>query len=286
MTLWNDLRFGARTLRKSPGFALTAIVTLALGIGATTAIYSVCDGLLWKPVPLPHLETLAIVLQRVPNAPDNWNDAAPADIEDIRHGNSSFESLAMWQEGMANIVGTGGEPERALQALVSANFFDVVGVQPARGRGFQAGEDQPGREREVILSDGLWRRRFGADPSVVGKTIRLDDQNFVVTGIMPAKYDFPQAAELWTPMALTPEERTSRRGTSVIAVSRLKPGRTIEQAAAETASVAARLAKAYPDTNKGRGFLVWPAQRFLVEGETRQYLLMLLGAVIFVLLIS
>jgi putative ABC transport system permease protein len=101
----------------------------------------------------------------------------------------------------------GGEPERVVQALTSANFFDVLGVQPALGRAFQAGEDQPGREREAILSDRLWRRRFGADAGIVGKTIRLDDQNFLVTGVMPASFDFPLATELWTPYALTAEQR-------------------------------------------------------------------------------
>ena len=109
-----------------------------------------------------------------------------------------------WQGGSANIVGAGGEPERVLQTLVSANFFDTVAVQPVIGRGFQAGEDQPGREREVVLSDRLWKRRFAADPAIAGKTIRLDDQNFLVTGVMPPSFDFPMATELWTPMAMTP----------------------------------------------------------------------------------
>ena len=187
---------------------------------------------------------------------------------------------------MANIVGAGGEPERVLQTLVSANFFTTFGVQPVYGRGFQEGEDQPGREREVVLSDRLWRRRFAADPAIVGKNIRLDDQNFLVTGVMPASFDFPMATELWTPHAFTPAQLANRRGNQVEAAARLKPGRTLEQAGLELDSLSARLEKSYPDTNKGRRYMAWPARRFMVDSETQQYSIMLLCSVIFVLLIA
>jgi putative ABC transport system permease protein len=286
MSLWQDIRYGERMLRKSPGFAVTAVLTLALGIGATTAVFSVCDALLWKPVALPHMESLVTVLQRMPEAPNQWNGATPADLEDVRRESTAFQDFATWDNDLANIAGASGEPERVMQALTSANFFDVLQVQPVLGRGFQEGEDQPGREREVVLSDRLWRRRFAADPTVVGKTIRLDDQNFVVTGVMPASFDFPLATELWTPHAYTAEQRASRRNNSLVAGARLKPGRTVEQAAAEIDSIGARLERAYPDTNKGRRLMVWPAQRFLVEYETAQYLVMLLCSVAFVLLIA
>src|SRR3989442_2414117 len=166
MNLWHDIRYAGRMLRKSPGFTATAVLTLALGIGATTAVFSLCDSMLWKPVPLPSLASLVTVLQRIPDSPNEWNSANPLDLEDVRRDNTSLASLASWQGGTANIVGAGGEPERVLQTLVTANFFDVVGVQPVVGRGFQAGEDQPGREREVIFSDRIWRSRFGADPAI------------------------------------------------------------------------------------------------------------------------
>ena len=286
MNLWHDVRYGARILRHSPGFLATSVLTLGLGIGATTAIFSVSDAMLWKPIPLPHIESLVMVLQRIPDSPNNWNDTSAADLEDIRRGTTAIENIASWQEGMANIVGAGGEPERAIQALVSANFFDTLGVQPARGRAFQAGEDQPGREREAILSDRLWHRRFGGDPAIVGQSIRLDDQNFLVTGVMPETFDFPLATELWTPMALTPDQRASRRGGIVVSAGRLKPGRTIEQASAELDSIGAQLERSFPDTNKGRRFMLWPAHRFLVDYDTHQYLVMLLGSVCFVLLIA
>jgi putative ABC transport system permease protein len=286
MNLWQDIRYGERTLRKSPGFAITAVLTLGLGIGVTTAVFSVVDSLLWKPIALPHLETLVMVLQRVPDAPNQWDSSTLADLDDIRRQSKAIENIATWQGGMANIVGAGGEPERVLQTLVSANFFNTFGVQPVYGRGFQEGEDQPGREREVVLSDRLWRRRFAADPAIVGKNIRLDDQNFLVTGVMPASFDFPMAAELWTPHAFTPTQLANRRGNQVEAAARLRPGRTLEQAGLELDSLSARLEKSYPDTNKGRRYMVWPARRFMVDSETQQYSIMLLCSVIFVLLIA
>ena len=281
-----DVRHGARMLAKSPGFAITAILTMALGIGVTTSIFSVCDALLWKPVPLPHLETLVTVLQGDRDDLNHWDMATPADIEDIRRESTTLASLASWEGGLANLGASGGEPERVIQSLVSANFFEVVGVQPARGRAFQPGEDQAGREHEVMLSDGLWRRRFGGDPGIVGQSIRLDDEQYTVTGIMPASFDFPLATEIWTPMALTPVQRTTRRAQILQSMARLEPGRTVQQAAAEISGIGARLEKLYPDSNKNRHFVVWPALKFLVDYETQQYLVMLLGSVAFVLLIA
>ena len=285
MNPWNDVRYGARMLLKSPGFAAAAILTLALGIGATTATFSCADALLWKPIPLPHLESLVMVGQRADD-PDDFNSATPADIDDLRRQSTTLSAVASWQNGLANIVGPGGQPDRVSQALVSANLFDVMGVQPARGRAFQAGEDQPGREREVIFSDGLWRNHFAGDPNIIGQTIRLDDQNYVVIGIMPPKYAFPLGIDLWTPMALSPADRASRRLQLIQTVARLKPGRTPEQAAIEAEGISARLRTAYPDTNKTRHFAVWPAHRYLVDRETNQYLIMILCSVCFVLLIA
>ncbi len=286
MTLWHDIRYGARVLRKTPGFMITAVLTLALGIGATTAVFSVCDSLLWKPVPLPDLDSLVMVLQSVPGSPNDWSDVSPPDVDDIRSGTTALRSLAAWDNGMANIVGAGGEPERVIQALVTANFFEVAGVQPVIGRAFQPGEDQLGREREVILSDRLWKRRFGADRAIVGKSIRLDDQDYLVTGVMPYTFDFPVATELWTPLALTPAQRNSRGATRLVPFGRLRPGSTVPQAAAEIDSIASRLEKSYPETNKNRRFRVWPSMQFLSDPYTRQYLMMLLGSVAFVLLIA
>ena len=286
MTLWQDVRFGARTLRKSPGYTLTAIVTLALGIGVTTSTYSVCDAMLWKPVPIPRLDRLAMVLQRVPNDPNDWSNLTPADFNDIRRNNTSFESLAAWQYGMANFVGADGEPDRAQQILATANFFDVIGVHPALGRGFLPGEDQVGREDVAVLSDALWKRRFGGDPSVVGRIIRLDDTDFKIIGIMPPKVEFPMDSEIWTPMALQPAQQHSREASSLVALGVLKPGLTPARADAELGAMGAALAHQYPQTNRNRRFVSWSAHDFLIGTYTKQYNLMMFASVLFVLLIA
>ena len=286
MNLWQDIRFGARTLFKSPGFALTAALTMALGIGVTTAIFSTCDAMLWRPHPLPRMENLIVLGQRNPADQRYWDATTPADTEDIRSASTSFTGMASFEQGLANLAGPGVAPDRVFQALVNANFFDVVGVQPARGRGFQTGEDQPGRDREVILSDNLWRSRFAGDPGIVGRTIRLDDLPYTVVGIMPASFDFPLATEVWTPMGLKPEQSNSRTFQALTSIARLMPGRTAAQAEAEVNGIAARLEKSFPETNKNRRFVVWPAIRTLVDYETSQYLVVLLGSVLFVLLIA
>jgi putative ABC transport system permease protein len=286
MAFVRDVRYAVRSVSKSPGFAVTAIVTLALGIGATTAIFSVCDAMLWKPVPLPRIESLVMVHQAVPGDPRDFSDDTPADVADIRAQSGSFEGSAIYQQGMANIVTQGGEPERADESLAGANFFDVLGVQAEIGRGFRAGDDEPGAARVVVLSDGFWRRRFGADPAIAGKTIRLDDHDTTVIGVMPASVNFPLPTELWTPLALTLEQRHSRTNQSLTVIARLKPGRTLPQAAAEIDGIARRLAAQYPDTNKNRRFLVRSTLEFLIGAENRQYALLLFWSVMFVLLIA
>lgn len=286
MNLWHDIRYGLRMMRKAPGFSATAILTLAVGIGVTSAVYSVCDAMLWKPIALPQLESLVIVLERGQDGADDWNNLSPADFEDIRGDSTTLENIASWQGGQANIVGSDGQPEGVSQILVSANFFDAMGVKPVRGRAFETGEDQPGREREVIFSDRLWKNRFGADPGIIGKTIRLDSQNFVVIGVMPDSYDFPLGTEIWTPNVLSPTDRSSRLSSMLTGVARLKLGRSAEQASAELDGIAARLATSYPDTNKNRRFMIQPVHRFLVNYQREQYLVMLLSSVLFVLLIA
>lgn len=285
MNFWQNIRQGVRTFRKSPGFVVTAVLTMALGIGVTTAIFSVCDSLLWKPVPLPHMESLLMVMQGDPDDPTEWNDLTAADVEDIRTRNRTLDGFASWQQGLANLSGK-ESPDRVYQALVSANFFQVIGVSPARGRTFQPGEDQPGRQREVILSDGLWRSRFGAASGIVGQTVRLDDQPYTVVGVVPASFDFPLAIQVWTPLALTPAEQSSRTAQTMQIIARLKPGVTMRQATVDVRGIAAQMQKIYPDTNKNRRFVIGPAIKFIVDQETRRYLVMLLGSVLFVLLIA
>jgi putative ABC transport system permease protein len=286
MSLWQDIRFGLRTLYKRPGFALTAAFTMALGIGATTAIFSLCDAMLWRPTPLPHMNTLVSVLQSDPGDPNDGDWATPADIDEIRRGNTTLRSLASWEEGSANLASTGAPPDRVAQALVSANFFDVAGVQPSRGRAFRPGEDQLGQNHEVILSDQLWHTRFGDDPNIVGRVIRVDDAPYTVVGVMPHGFDFPIAIQVWTPLGLKPDQQTSHSAQLLQAAGRLKPGRTLDQVAAEVNGIAARLEKSYPETNQNRRFVVWPGLRMFVDYTTHQYLILLMGSVLFVLLIA
>jgi putative ABC transport system permease protein len=286
VSLWHDIRSGVRTLYKLPGFALTAALTMALGIGATTAIFSLCDAMLWRPNPLPHVDTLITILQRDPGDANNWDSATPADVDEFRHNNTTLASLASWESGLANLASADAAPDRVIQALVSADFFDVAGIQPSRGRAFQPGEDQPGQDHEVILSDQLWQTRFGGDPNIVGRIIRLDDLPYTVIGVMPPSFAFPLATAIWTPMGLKPEQRISRTDQLLQSIARLKPGRTVDQAAAEIDGIAARLERSFPETNRNRHFVVWPALRLLVDHTTQQYLILLLGAVLFVLLIA
>ena len=286
MHLWQDLRFAVRTLRKSPGFAATAAVTLALGIGATTAIFSICDAMLWKPLPGPNLDRLTVVVQRVAGDPGDWRPMAPGDFDDLRRQLTVLQGLTAWDDGHANLSGAAGQPESVVQYTVAPNFFGVVGVSPAMGRTFEPGEDQPGRDRVAVLSDGLWRRRFGADREAIGKTIRLDDADYVVTGIMPPGFEFPSSADLWTPLALTPAERASRDRSNLAVMGLLRTGRSTADLNAQLAAVETRLAAQYPETNKGRRFRALAAQDFFLGPRRAQYLMLWFGSVLLVLLIA
>jgi len=286
MQLLQDIRYGVRTLRKSPGFTVTAIATLALGIGATTANFSVCDAMLWKPLPVPNLSRLAMVLQRIPGNPNEWEWIAPADFADIRRQQSVFESVAAWDDSLSNLAGNGAAPERVSRYTVTPNFFALLGAPPALGRTFAPEEDQPGHEHVAVLSDALWRRRFAADPGIVGRDIRIDDEDYRVIGVMQRKFVFPMTAELWTPLTLTPAARASRDNHTLIVMGLLKPGRRLSEAEAEVATISSRLALQYPDTNKGRRFYSMGAHDFLIGTYTHQYTLMIFVSVLFVLVIA
>lgn len=286
MQLWQDIRYGVRTLRKAPGFTLTAIATLALGIGATTANFSVCDAMLWKPLPLPNLNRLAMVLQRIPDQPNEWRSMAPADLADIRQQQAVFEGVAAWDDELCNLAGNGAAPERASRYMVTPNFFALVGAQPALGRSFAPDEDQPGHERVVVLGDALWRRRFAADPAIIGRDIRINDEDYRVVGVMPHKFVFPMTSELWTPLALTPAERNARDSQYLSVMGLLKAGRTVSQAEAEVETIASRLAREYPNTNKDRRFFSMGAHDYLIGTYTHQYSIMMFVSVLFVLLIA
>ncbi len=282
----NDLRYGIRALRRTPAVTVTALVALALGISSNTAIFSVADAFLFKPLALKEPERLVMLPESRGNQPIGGNrNVAPANFEDWKRQATSFQQLAACQLISYNITGQ-GEPEGVLGDRVSSGLFELVGARPVMGRVFRPEEDQPGREQEVILSFGLWQRRFASDPEMIGKTVRLDGRPHTVVGVMPKDYHFPMGAELWTPMAMGDKERAVRGTRYMDVVGKLKPGVSMRQAAAEMETIAKRLAQMYPETNRDWQVRVMPIRDFLLGSLTRTYTWMLLGAVGFVLLIA
>jgi putative ABC transport system permease protein len=211
---------------------------------------------------------------------------APADFADIGRQQAVFEGVAAWDDELSNLAGNGAAPERASRYMVTPNFFALLGAHPALGRGFAPDEDQPGHERVVVLGDALWRRRFAADPAIVGRNIRLDDRDYRVIGVMPYQFVFPMTSELWTPLVFSPAERNARDNQYLTVMGLLKAGRTLSQAEAEAETIAARLAREYPNTNKERRFFAMGAHDFLIGSYTHQYSIMMFVSVLFVLLIA
>lgn len=283
-TFLQDLRYSFRTFIKSPGFTAVAVIALGLGIGANTAIFSVVNALLLKPLPYKDADRLVLIWHAYPKLNlDQASISAPSYIE-YRDMTSSFEQVATATEWNVNLTG-GGEPERLQGARISYNLFSTLGVQPFQGRSFLAEEDQPGRNNVVVLSYGLWQRRFGGDPKIVGQTITLDGSSYDVLGVMPAGFVFMIEVDLFTPIAFTPEQlaATNHGNEYLIGVARLKPGVTFAQASADLESVADQLRPQFYGPNWG--ITLVPLREQLV-GSFRSALLILLGAVGCVLLIA
>ena len=285
-TFLQDLRYSLRMLRKNPSFTAIAALTLALGIGANTAIFSVADALLWKPVALPDIDRLTMAFEQHEKHKGDWNTVAPANYLDWKAQNTVFQGICFYRWGAANLTSATGDPERVQSFLVSADFFDVLGVKPALGRAFLPEEEQPGREDVAILGYGLWQRRFAADTGIVGATVQLDSRTYKVIGVMPKDFVFPLTAELWMPLAFTSQDRTQRQFKMLFPVARLKPGVTQARAVAEMESIAGRLQQQYPNSNKFWSATLIPLHKFMIGDLTEQYTLMLLGAVGFLLLIA
>jgi putative ABC transport system permease protein len=281
--LLQDVRYGARVLLKNPGFSLVAIITLGLGIGANTAIFSFVNAVLLRPLPYPEPERLVWAWGNIQGG-TNRASVNPLDFIDYQTGNQSFAQLAasFSQGSFATLTGSGA-PERLRSDVVTANYFDVLGFQPALGQGFIAEHEQTGRGQVVILSEGLWRRRFGGDPSLIGKALTLNGESFTVIGVMPADFQPPQPAELWVPMPVR-NLTSSRKAHFIRPVGRLRPGVTLAAAQAEMDGIARRLEETYPE-DKNWSLRLVPLQEHMV-GNIRQPLWTLLGAVGFVLLIA
>ncbi len=280
--LIQDLRHAARTLRKNPGFAAVAVLTLALGIGANTAIFSLVDGVLLDPLPYPEPDRIVMVFETRPEpTPGNFSYA---NFEDLRQRARSFQALAAWGAGSATLTGA-GEAARVDGARVTPAFFRVFGVEPALGRTILAEETEPAAEPVVVLSDGLWRDRFGGDPDVIGRTVTLDARTHTVIGVMPPGYRAPYEARLWRPFVASADPVRRRAFHNIRAVARLQAGVDATAAEAEVDGIMGALALAHPEANAGAGARI-QALRDVVVDDARPALLLLLGAVGFLLLIA
>jgi putative ABC transport system permease protein len=279
--LLRDLRIGIRSLTKAPGFALAAILTLALGVGATTAIFSVVHGVVLRPMPYPNPDSLVMVWEITPQS--GQFSVAPGNFFDWRRQATSFESLAALGNTDVTLQGPDG-PEPLPAAFVSPAFFHVMGVSPALGRGFTAEEEIPGRNNVVVLGHGAWQRRFGADARVIGSTVSINGSESIIVGVMPAGFAFPSKAELWVPFAVD-QAKAARGGHYLGVIGRIKPGVAFERAEAEMKAIAEQLALQYPDTNAGESAMIVPLHE-QVTGQVRPALLTLLVAVAMTVLIA
>lgn len=289
-----DVRFGWRQVRRHPAVTLAAVLTLAIGIGATTAIFSVVYGVLLKP--LPYREPSRLVQLWETNPLFNWTEAnvAPGNMISWLERNRTIESMAWYfgsdtRSGSTSTLSYGGagEPVRVAAQQVSTNFFDVLGVRPMLGRAFLPGEDVPGKQRVAILSHSFWRRQFGGDPSVVNRMVQFNGRDFLVAGVLPESFSFDNiGADCWMPMVLDfAQVREARRPHYLRVVGRLKPGVSVEQARADIVGIAKDLERAYPATNTQMSAGLGPLDDWFV-GQTRRPLMAFLGAVALLLLIA
>ena len=283
----------APAVRKTPGPTLAAILTLALGIGANTAIFTLANASMWKPIPLLDLENITMALERAPQdattvAPVQigWEPVTPGNYLDWKRQAASFDRLTACKYASFNIGASAGEPERVLGSRAAADYLGVVGVRPALGRWFSEEEDQPGRDAVIVLGYGIWQRMFGGNPGVLGAAVVVEGHNRTVIGIMPKDFNFPLGADVWAPLALTLEQRQSRSTHELLAMGRLKPDVDRSQAAAEMQTIAGRLERAYPDTNKGWGVRVMPMRSYVVPDPTRRMWHILMATMVLVLLVA
>jgi putative ABC transport system permease protein len=286
--LWQDLRYGARSLKKNPSFTTVVVLTLALGIGANITIFSVVNSVLLRPLPYADADRLVFLWSEAPQQNIKERTSAYANISEWRNQNKSFEDLAVFDPASVTLSGA-AEPEQVQSLRASANLFPLLGVAPALGRAFTDEEEQQ-KIRVVILSHGLWQRRFGASPNALGQTLEIDGVSSQVIGVMPKDFEFPEKkTAVWEPHTLVPnwEIQEVQRGTgSWRVVGRLKAPVSLLQAQLELNTIAHRLEQAYPDANKGLGVNLVPFHLQLTGSNVRLALWILFGAVVFVLLIA
>jgi len=277
--LWRDIRYALRALRKAPAFTAIAVLALGLGIGAITAIFSVADAFLLKPLPLPDMQHLLVILEQAPGQiGDDASGVSGPVFRDWQHQSNVLRDLTAYEWRATSLTGE-GVPESAQAYMVEPNFFSLCGATPLLGRTFLPEEAKPGSDAVVVLSAGLWERRYGADPHVIGKTIHVEGRAVVVVGVMPKSFVYPLATDLWVPLALG-ENIWSRRDLRVLFVlGRLKPGETPTHARTELNTLEVQMAEVYPSSMRGWHVMVEPIRSYSVGEDYRNFTLVLLMVV-------
>src|SRR6185503_12503768 len=282
--MFQDVRLGLRMLLKNPGFSAIVVLTLALGIGANVALFSVVNSVLLNPLPFPQPDQLVALAQSKPNF--DMGAIPYPNFQDLQRENKTFSSMAISRGFGYSLIGS-GEAERVNARLVSADFFSVLEVKPLKGRTFAPTEDQPGVGPVAIISADLWQRKFGAAEDILNKSVTLDDKSYAIIGIVPADFGLFRGTDVYVPIGQWNNPALKRRGAGLglHGIGRLKPGVTIDQARADLGGIMARLATVYPETNRGNGASVSSLKERMING-IGSTLWLLLGAVGFVLLIA
>ncbi len=279
-----DLRFALRMLFKNPGFAAVVVVTLALGIGANTAIFSVVKAVLLAPLPYKDASHIVAVWTANPAHGGQPLANTPGDFAIWKEKSGIFEDLAASYDDEKTLTGQGA-PQFLIGYSVAANYLRILGVQPQIGRLYTDAEDKPGGPKVALLSDHLWRTTFHSDPAIIGKGITLDGNSFAVLGVMPPGFNYPPSVEIWTPAAMPPSAFDDFQNPYIRVIGRLRHGVTIDQAQTAMNALEAQVASMHPDTDSGNRVVLVPLRRQL-DGDIRQPLLILMGAVGVVLLIA
>src|SRR5215472_1135249 len=284
-TFLQDVRYGLRVLRKNPGFTLITVLTLALGMGANTTMFSSIDAMLLHPLNFPELDRLVALSEPLPHSVSGSETVAPADYMDWTRQATVFEGIAAYQSWSADLTGV-GEPEHLDGARVSSNFFSITGTQAGWGRTFAPGEDTAGHDQVALISYALWQNRFAADPRILDSSIHLDGVPYKIVGVLPQDFSFPPATAVWVPLPLSSDFVREREKQSLLTLARLKPSATPSQAQAEMNTIAAQLQQLYPQTNTSRRVSVTLLRDQVAGDFTPMFLWITMGAALFVLLIA
>ena len=282
--LRGNLRYTLRTLRKNPGFTLAAVLSLAVGIGVNTSAFTSVSALVLHPFPYPDLDRVMTVWTTDSKLSSPRQRLAAGNFFDWKQNSRTFEYLSAYRGWNATLTGV-DDPQRLQAAQVSSGFFETFAMHPRLGRSFNQADSEPGRDGVAIVSDAFWKSQLASVPDPLGRTISLDTRTFTVIGVMPEDFDFQLGTELWTPLALTPLEKSNRERTDLHVYGRLRSGTSMEQARAEITALSAELERRYPKTNQGHGVVINPL-RESIDQVTGRFTFILLGAATFVLLLA